>query len=107
MFTPQEGIDTLTPLISQLRASLMNQQATGTFEGQVFFQLSEDSCTWDPPIALDGVTYLVGNGSSTTAWYSATSNYKRYIRFGVTAAATGGTIIAMANCSLIIDILLK
>jgi len=57
VFTPEEGIDTLRPLISQLRASLMNQQATGTFEGQVFFQLSEDSCTWDTPIALDGVTW--------------------------------------------------
>lgn len=108
IFTPEEGIDTLTPLISQLRASVMNQQATGLFESQMFFQLSEDGCTWDTPIAIAvGGAFVVGNTQTTTDWYSTTTNYKRFIRFGITAGNTTNTVITTANVSLIVDILLK
>lgn len=108
IYTPEEGIDSLTPLISQLRASVMNQSCTAQFESQMFFQLSEDGCTWDSPqpIAVGGA-FVVGNTQNTTDWYNTTTNYKRFIRFGITAAQVAGTIVAQANVSLIIDILLK
>ena len=108
IFTPEEGIDSLTPLISQLRASVMNQNCSALFESQMFFQLSEDGCSWDTPLAIAvGGAFVAGNTQNTTDWYSTTTNYKRFIRFGITAAQVGGTAVAQANVSLIIDILLK
>lgn len=112
VFSAEEGDSLLPALISQLRASVMNQNSTASFQSFPFFQLSEDSLTWDTPIAIDPLapatpTYVVGNTQSTYGWYSATTNYKRYIRFGIAAQQVTGTPIAQANVSLIIDILLK
>lgn len=107
VFTSAEGLGGLCPLISQLRSSLMNENGTASFESQAFFQLSEDGITWGSPVVIDAAFVQGGNTAGTSVWYSATTNYLRFIRFGVYAAASAGSIVQLANVSLVIDILLK
>jgi hypothetical protein len=86
---------------------VQNQNSTLNIKTAAFFQLSEDGISWDNPISLFGANYLIGNGTLTEAWYNATSNYKRFIRFGVSALQNSGTAVEMANVSLVLDVQLK
>jgi hypothetical protein len=99
------GVMDVAPTINQMQASITVGSASAHFKCKIGYQVSADGVTWDNAAYFGSGSgdYQVGNGSLTTAWNSAGGNYKRKIRFVVSAEQDGGAnVIEIAIVSITI-----
>lgn len=67
---------------------------------------SSDGCVWETPIPLT-TGFITTNGSTTTPWYTTTSNFKKCVRFGVRVKQATGTAVELARVTLELDLELR
>lgn len=107
---PDIGIANVAPTIDQMQATITVSEASAHFKCKVGYQVSSDGATWDNPVYF-GTTpgdFQIGNGSLTTAWNATGINYKRRIRFVVSAEQDGGfNVIEMGNGTITLGFRVK
>lgn len=106
-FGPDDGLP-ISPTIANLQGVLIVANASSGFKAIAGFELSGDRVTWDAFVPFTAATYQAGNGTLAYAWNSATTNYKRYIRFVVKAQQDAGVnVIAIGRVQLIVNVLVR
>ena len=105
VMTPSSILE-IAPMLLQLRATTIVENASDKFKCKAVFSSTDDGCGWDvPPLALEN--YAIGNRRTTTAWYTDVTKFKRGIRVGVVASNDSGANVEVAQVTLIIDFLLR
>jgi hypothetical protein len=102
VFSPPDDYN-IAPNVAQIRATIGVDHASLNLQTKVIFQSSDDGYVWSAPTDLEAA-YTTGNRASTTAWYTNTANFLRYIRVGILAQQASGTNVEMARVHLTIDI---
>ncbi len=100
-------IEDVAPTLAAIQATVTVTQASLNFKCSVLFQVTADGVTWDTAVIFNAATYQTGNGVLSYAWNSATTNYKRKIRFLVNAEQATGTTLEMADVKVVIGFQIK
>ncbi len=104
---PGTDIEDVAPTLAGIQATVTVMQSSLNFKCSVLFQVSADGVTWDTAVIFTAATYQAGNGTLSYAWNTATTNYKRKIRFLVNAEQASGTTIEMADVKVVIGMNIK
>lgn len=105
---PDIGISDVAPTIDQMQATITVSECSAAFRCKVGYQVSSDGTTWDSVVYFGAPDTQVGNGSLTTAWNPAGINYKRKIRFVLSAEQdTGSAVLAVAHVAITIGFRVK
>ncbi len=99
-------LESVGPELKAVRATVTIANRTINASVEVVLQTSSDGCTWETPIPLT-TGFITTNGSSTTPWYTTTSNFKKLVRFGVRVKQATGTAVELARVSLEPDLELR
>jgi hypothetical protein len=102
----------IAPTLDKIQATVTVTNASSGFKAQVYYQISADGVTWDTAVFFNVAganppAAQTGNGTLVFDWLTGTQ-FKRFIRFGVHAEQASGTnVIAIAEVSLVIGMLIK
>lgn len=96
----------VAPELKGVRATVTIANRTNNASVEVVFQTSSDGCVWETPIPLT-TGFITTNGSTTTPWYTTTSNFKKCVRFGVRVKQATGTAVELARVTLELDLELR
>lgn len=95
----------IAPLLKAIRTTLVLNNRTENAEVQVVLQPTDNGCTWGTDSVLLAYTTVVG--STTGAWFTNQTEFKRGIRVGVKVRQTTGTAVEMVSGMLIVDLELR
>jgi hypothetical protein len=102
------SIADVAPTIASLQATVTVSAASAHFKCKVGFQVSGDGLSWDNAVYFGAPDFQIGNGVLVCPWYNGTANYKKKIRFVLSAEQDGtSNVLEMANVIVVIGFMIK